>query len=89
VYTLIYQSINDRMNDHPVRSKAVTIKTVNLDDDLIAAAEQRARALAEEYGVPVSFSEIVRRALASFLLPIRSTDRSKGEQTTEAADIAA
>lgn len=53
----------------------MTVKTVNLDDELITAAEQRARELSGEYGVTVSFSEIVRRALAAFLLPARSTDR--------------
>lgn len=61
----------------------MTIKTVNLDDELITAAEQRARALSEEYGVTVSFSEVVRRALAAFLLPARSTDRPNiYEETT-------
>ena len=55
----------------------MTVKTVNLDEELITAAERRARELTKEYGVTVSFSEVVRRALAAFLLPIQSTSSSK------------
>jgi hypothetical protein len=63
----------------------VTIKTVNLDENLIVAAEQRAHELSEEYGVTVSFSEVVRRALAAFCLPIRSTGRPMDYEKTESA----
>lgn len=68
----------------------MTVKTVNLDEALITAAEQRARELSEEYGVTVSFSEIVRRALAAFLLPAQSTGRLNNYQTIEQpADVSA
>lgn len=67
----------------------MAIKTVNLDEHLIVATEQRARELSEEYGVTVSFSEVVRRALAAFCLPVRSIDRPKDYQPTEAESIAA
>jgi hypothetical protein len=66
----------------------VAIKTVNLDEHLISAAEQRAHELSQEYGVPVSFSEVVRRALAAFLLPIRSTDRPMDYKEIEPAATA-
>ncbi|MBK9944243.1 MAG: hypothetical protein IPP13_21795 [Kouleothrix sp.] len=65
----------------------MTVKTVNLDDTLITAAEQRAQELSLEYGVTVSFSEVVRRALAAFLLPVRSIDRPKDYEKTS-TDIA-
>jgi hypothetical protein len=61
----------------------MTVKTVNLDEELISAAEQRAHELSKEYGVTVSFSEVVRRALAAFLLPVRPTNRSINCQATE------
>lgn len=53
----------------------MAVTTVSLDDALITAGKQRARELSEEYGVTVSFSEVVRRALTAFLLSDRSTDR--------------
>ena len=65
----------------------MAIKTVNLDENLIVAAEQRAHELSEEYGITVSFSEVVRRALAAFCLPIRSTDRPKDYQPTAAEPV--
>lgn len=60
----------------------MTVKTVNLDNDMIIAAEQRAQELSKEYGITVSFSEIVRRALVAFLMPDRSTDRPKDYEKT-------
>lgn len=64
----------------------MTVKTVNLPDDLIDAADERARELSKEYGVTVSFSEVVRRALTAFVLPKRPTDRSMNDQTIIVAD---
>jgi hypothetical protein len=68
----------------------VTVKTVNLDDPLIAATEQRARELSEEYGITVSFSEVVRRALTAFCLPVRSINRPMTHQEIDRpADVSA
>lgn len=64
----------------------MTVTTVNLDEELIAAAKQRARELSKEYGVTVSFSEVVRRALAAFLLPVQSTDRLNSYQQIDAPE---
>jgi hypothetical protein len=56
------------------------VTTVNLDEKLITEGKKLARELTEEYGVTVSFSEVVRRALTAFLLPDQSIVRPKNQE---------
>jgi hypothetical protein len=64
-------------------------RNISIDEFLIEMVEAHAQNLSEEYGVPVSFSEVVRRALTAFLLPKRSTDGPMIDQKIEPADCAA
>ena len=63
----------------------MSIISVNLGDEHLAKADVIASILSESYGVPVSRSEIIRRAIIAFPMPIRSRTLS-GTSTTTAAD---
>jgi hypothetical protein len=63
----------------------MSIISINLGDEHVAKADAIARILSERYGVPVSCSEIFRRAIVAFPMPARSGDFS-GTSTPTAAD---
>ena len=63
------------------------VTTVYLEEEQIAAVDERARKLSKEYGVSVSRSEVVRRALNAFFTPAWSTDSPMDEEKT--SDVSA
>jgi hypothetical protein len=67
----------------------MSIILVNLGDEHLAKADAIASLLSESYGVPVSRSEIIRRAIVAFPMPSLSRDRSVASVTTtaEPADL--
>jgi hypothetical protein len=66
----------------------MSIISVNLGDEHLAKADAIASLLSEFYGVPVSRSEIIRRAIVAFPMPSLSRDRSLAAvTTTEHADL--
>jgi hypothetical protein len=60
----------------------MSIISVNLGDEHLAKADAIASLLSEFYGVPVSRSEIIRRAIVAFPMPSLSRDRSLASVTT-------
>jgi hypothetical protein len=62
----------------------MSIISVNLGDEHLAKADAIASILSESYGVPVSRSEIIRRAISAFPMPARSRDLSSASVTTAA-----
>lgn len=50
----------------------MSIISVNLGNEHLAKADTIASILSESYGVPVSRSEIIRRAISAFPMPARS-----------------
>ena len=54
----------------------MSIISVNLGDEHLAKADAIASILSESYGVPVSRSEIIRRAIIAFPMPARSRELS-------------
>jgi hypothetical protein len=62
----------------------MSIISVNLGDEHLAKADAIARILSESYGVPVSRSEIIRRAIIAFPMPVRSRTLSGISATTTA-----
>lgn len=54
----------------------MSIISVNLGDEHLAKADAIASILSESYGVPVSRSEIIRRAISAFPMPARARDLS-------------
>ncbi len=62
----------------------MSIISVNLGDEHLAKADAIASILSESYGVPVSRSEIIRRAIVAFPMPSRSPNLSSALATTAA-----
>ena len=62
----------------------MSIISVNLGEEHLAKADAIASILSESYGVPVSRSEIIRRAIVAFPMPSRSRDLSSASVTTAA-----
>ncbi len=62
----------------------MSIISVNLGDEHLAKADAIASILSECYGVPVSRSEIIRRAIVALPMPARSRDLSSASVTTAA-----
>ncbi len=62
----------------------MSIISVNLGDEHLAKADAIASILSESYGVPVSRSEIIRRAIVAFPMPSRSRNLSSALATTAA-----
>ncbi len=60
----------------------MAVITVNLPDDQIHEADQIAAEMTADFGVPVSRSEIVRRALRAFFVTRRSNDRPEDAKET-------
>jgi hypothetical protein len=65
----------------------MSIISVYLGDEHVAKADAIASILSESYGVPVSRSEIFRRAIVAFPMPARSRELSRAS-VTSAADHA-
>ncbi len=62
----------------------MSIISVNLGDEHLAKADAIASILSECYGVPVSRSEIIRRAIVALPMPARSRDLPSASVTTVA-----